>query len=200
MHIKPSARRVEAIRIILAVAISLIIAGCTLAVQPVEHYVSEDGSVSLTYPAEWEALAESSEGGAISILFGSNPGLAEMETIPSGESGLGVMVLPDSIPVSRGELQEITLEEFAVTVRDSALQDEEVVGELEAVELANYSEVFRFDATSAGRATSAYFVAPSDERLAVFIIMSGEDDMDPELLDKVETVIDSLRVIPETAE
>ena len=128
--------------LILLLFIAVALAGCSLEVQPIEQFTSVDGNISMAYPAEMDVLMDAVDHGIASIMLGTHPDLVELNTMPAGESGLAVMVMPDRIPIGGGESQQITAQEFSEMVRDSAVEQEDFVTELTAIETAEYPEVF----------------------------------------------------------
>ncbi len=184
----------------LLLSVTLLLAGCNMTVQPVERYQSPDGLYALDYPIVWDIINESTDFDLSTVLFGTDPGLIEMDDIPSGESAMGVMLMPDLIPISASETSQLSAAEFGAMVQMQASATEERATPLEEVEIDDMEGVYRFTASSESAARSVYFFTPAEGLIAVYVLAYGAQDDNTELLQMTEESIQSFSVIGDAEE
>ena len=137
------ANRIRPNPIVLSLLLILAVAmgACTFHVQPIEKYSSADGYLSLTHPAAWDVIEEDASDGTTTVLLGSNPDLVNVDVVPPGEAGIGIMLMPNFIPQPGLDTMTVGPEDMAALIRDSALQGQTgaEVGDLDEVTLADGS-------------------------------------------------------------
>lgn len=168
-------------RLSLLVALLLLAAltsACTFEVQPIEEYTSPDGYLSITFPAAWDVLEEESGNGMTSALVGTHPDLVSMDVMPPTEAGVALMLMPDFVPGPEGDTVQVSAQEMADFMRQSAMVEQTGVSEIAPVQLESGAEAYAFTVPSPEADMTIHVFAPAEGTLAVVavIMASGADD------------------------
>ena len=177
----------------LLMLIVLATSACTFEVQPVEEYTSPDGYLSLTFPVSWDVLDEDASDGMTTAMVGTNEDLIEMDVIPAGEAGMGIMLMPNFMLGPNGEEMTITAEELAVLMHDGALAEQGAIGEIEAVTFSNGSQAYSFAAPSPEADMTVYVFAPADEMLTVVAVIAAPGEDNAVLLAEASEILNSVQ-------
>ena len=184
----------------LLLLIALAASACSFEVQPIEEYTSEDGYLSLTHPAAWDVLDEDASDGTTTALLGTHADLISMDTIPPGEAGVGIMVMPNFFLEPGGDAQTLSAEELASLIRESGRQEQSDVGEIEAITLENGTQVFRFKAPSAQADMTVHTFSPAEGILAAVAFISAAGDDNAALMSESEAILNSIQFNGDPAE
>jgi hypothetical protein len=185
---------------VVLVLLATLTAACTFEVQPIEEYRSQDGYLSLTFPAAWDILAEDSEDGTTAALVGSLPGLIDLDVIPPGEAGVAVMLLPDVLPNPGGEPMSVTPELMAELMRQSFLSTQETASEIEPVTLENGELAYAYTAYSPEGDMLVHTFSPAESVIAVVAYLTAPNEQDATLLADANVILNSVRFRGDPAE
>ena len=185
----------------LLLLIALATGACTFEVQPIEEYASRDGYLSLTYPAAWDLLDEDASDGTTTVFLGTGANLIDMDVIPPGEAGVGIMLMPNFIPEPGLDVLTLEPEELAGLIRGAALEEQgSEVSELEPALLANGVDAYTFSAYSPEGDITVYSFAPAEEMLAVAFVMTAPGEEDAVLMAEAEKILGSVQFHGDPAE
>lgn len=180
--------------------VGLALAACTFEVQPVEQYTSQDGYLSLAFPAEWEVLEDETADGTTLLLVGSDPEMMDMDSVPADAAAVFLMVMPNFIPEAGLEVLTLDAEELAAMSRSGIIEEPETeVGEIEAVVLPSDLSAYRFPVSDPEMTGAVYTFSPALDVLAMAVV-AGATDGDGSSLVAAEQVLSSLEINGDPAE